>query len=83
MRWSGPTASSARCSTAPKEEDLSKGILESIDKDSYRVEKPALQKLQLSVVDAVIDPVLIAGGGHNVEPEFDRLSNILRSFNEQ
>src|SRR5207247_6301148 len=32
---------------APKEEDLSKGILESIDMDSYRVEKQAAMHIQL------------------------------------
>lgn len=68
---------------APKEEDLSKGILESIDMDSYRVEKQALQHLQLPDEDALIEPVPVAGGGHKAEPEFDKLSNILKSFNEQ
>src|SRR5690606_20538266 len=32
---------------SPKEEDLSKGILESIDMDSYRVEKKAARAIQL------------------------------------
>jgi type I restriction enzyme R subunit len=68
---------------APKEEDLSKGILESIDMDSYRVEKQAVQKLALPDEDAVIAPVPVAGGGQKPEPELDRLSNILKSFNEQ
>jgi type I restriction enzyme R subunit len=68
---------------APKEEDLSKGILESIDMDSYRVEKQSLLKLQLSDDEAVIDPVPVAGGVRKAEPQLDRLSNILKSFNEQ
>lgn len=67
---------------APKEEDLSKGILEAIDMDSYRVEKRAAQKIQLADEDAEIDPVPTSGGGHKSEPELDRLSNILRSFND-
>src|SRR6266404_5085690 len=33
---------------APKEEDLSKGILEGIDMDSYRAEKKAAMKLTLA-----------------------------------
>jgi hypothetical protein len=33
---------------APKEEDLSKGILEAIDMDSYRVEKQATMRIALS-----------------------------------
>ena len=67
---------------APEEEDLSKGILDAIDLDSYRVEKLAMQKIMLSDDDAEIDPVPTAGGGHQPELELDRLSNILRVFNE-
>ena len=67
---------------APREEDLSKGILEAIDMDSYRVEKQAAQRVQLSDQDAEIDPVPADGGGHKAEPELDRLSNIIRSFND-
>ena len=67
---------------APQEEDLSKGILETIDMDSYRVEKQAMQKIMLPDEDAEIDPVPASGGGHRPEPELDRLSNIIRSFNE-
>jgi type I restriction enzyme, R subunit len=68
---------------APIDEDLSKGILESIDMDSYRVEKQAAIKLQLPDQDAEIEPVPAEGGGRKAEPELDRLSNILRTFNDQ
>jgi type I restriction enzyme R subunit len=68
---------------APVEEDLSKGILESIDMDSYRVEKQAAAKIQLADADASIDPVPTSGGGRKPEPELDRLSNILKTFNDQ
>jgi type I restriction enzyme R subunit len=68
---------------APVEEDLSKGILDTIDMDSYRVEKRAAMKLQLPDEDAEIEPVPTSGGGHKPEPELDRLSNILKSFNDQ
>ena len=67
---------------APEEPDLSKGILDAIDLDSYRVEKQAMQRIMLPDEDAEIDPVPGAGGGHRGEPELDRLSNILRTFNE-
>jgi type I restriction enzyme R subunit len=67
---------------APKEEDLSKGILEAIDMDSYRVEKKAVQRIQLADTDVEIDPVPTDGGGGRPEPELDRLSNILQTFNE-
>jgi len=67
---------------APKEEDLSKGILEAIDMDSYRVEKRAAASIQLADQDVEIEPVPMDGGGGKAEPELDRLSNILKSFNE-
>ena len=68
---------------APVEEDLSKGILEAIDMDSYRVEKQAVVKIQLPDADAEIAPVPTTGGGHKPEPELDRLSNIIKAFNDQ
>jgi len=68
---------------APVEEDLSKGILEAIDMDSYRVEKKAVVKIQLPDEDAEIGPIPTEGGGHKPEPELDRLSNILKTFNDQ
>ena len=51
--------------------------------DSYRVEKPAAMKIQLPDEDAEIDPVPTSGGGAMPEPELDRLSNILKAFNDQ
>ncbi|HLE87358.1 MAG TPA: DEAD/DEAH box helicase family protein, partial [Candidatus Brocadiaceae bacterium] len=68
---------------APKEDDLSKGILETIDMDSYRVEIQAVHEIQLADNNAEIDPILIGGGGKKAEPELDRLSNIIRTFNDQ
>jgi len=68
---------------APVEEDLSKGILETIDMDSYRVEKKAAIKIQLPDADAEIEPVPTSGGGRRPEPELDRLSNIIKTFNDQ
>lgn len=68
---------------APKEEDLSKGILEAIDMDSYRVEKKAAVKIQLPDADAEIEAVPASGGGRKPEPELDLLSNILKTFNDQ
>ena len=67
---------------APKEEDLSKGILESIDMDSYRVEKQAAEKIRLAEEDGEIDPGTVTGGGHTLEPELDILSNIIKAFND-
>ncbi len=68
---------------APVEQDLSKGILEAIDMDSYRVEKQAVARIQLPDANAEIEPVPASGGGHKAEPDLERLSNILKTFNEQ
>lgn len=68
---------------APTEEDLSKGLLESIDMDSYRVEVRSSLSIALTDEDAEIEPVPTSGGGYLPEPELEILSNILRSFNEQ
>jgi type I restriction enzyme R subunit len=68
---------------APKEEDLAKGILESIDMDSYRVERKAAIKLALSDEDAEIAPIPTDTAAHKPEPVLDRLSSILKRFNEQ
>ena len=67
---------------SPREDDLSRGILEAIDMESYRVEKRASRSILLPDEDAMIDPVPTAGGGGRPEPEIDLLSNILRVFNE-
>ena len=67
---------------APEEVDLSKGLLEAIDLESYRVEKKAMQKIILPDEDAEIGPVPTTGGGSSPEPEMDRLSNIIKEFND-
>jgi type I restriction enzyme R subunit len=67
---------------APKEEDLSRGILETIDMDSYRAEVQASMSISLADEDAEIGAVPSAGGGGKPEPELDQLSNIIRSFND-
>jgi type I restriction enzyme, R subunit len=68
---------------APEEQDLSKGLIETIDMDSYRVEKQATIKIALPEADAEIEPVPTSGGGRKPEPELDLLSNIIKTFNDQ
>ena len=68
---------------APEEEDLSIGILEAIDMDSYRNEVRETMELTLADEDAEIGPVPTSGGGRKPEPVLDRLSNIIKAFNEQ
>jgi type I restriction enzyme R subunit len=68
---------------APHEDDLSKGILESIDMESYRAEVQSAISISLPDQDAEIGPVPTDAGGHMPDPELDRLSNIVRAFNDQ
>lgn len=67
---------------APKEEDLSKGVLESVDMDSYRVEAKASLKMAMEDIDAAVEPVPASSSGGVSEPEIDRLSNIIKTFND-
>jgi type I restriction enzyme, R subunit len=50
--------------------------------DSYRAEKRAAMKIIVRDEDAEIDPVPTSGGGRKPEPDLDRLSNILKTFND-
>ncbi len=68
---------------APMEEDLAKGILDAIDMDSYRAEKKAMIAIALPDADAEIEPVPTSGGGRKSEPEMDKLSNIVKAFNDR
>lgn len=67
---------------APKEEDLAAGILANIDLESYRAEKHTAIKIVLGDEDGTLDPIPAAGGGHRTDPELERLSAIVRSFND-
>ena len=67
---------------APKEEDFSKGVLETIDMDSYRVEAKAALKMSMDDADAVVEPVPPGSGGGGGDPEIEKLSNIIKAFND-
>lgn len=66
----------------PKGEDLSMGILESIDLDSYRVQAQAMLSIQLEDSNAEIDPVPTSTAKGKLETELDLLSAILNNFND-
>jgi len=50
--------------------------------DSYRAEKKATLAIALPDADAEIEPVPTSGGGRKPEPEMDKLSNIVKQFND-
>ena len=66
---------------APQEDDLSQGILQAIDMDSYRVERRTAMKLALPDEHGEIAPVPDEAGGANPEAEMERLSRIIADFN--
>ena len=67
---------------APVEEDLSRGILEAIDMDTYRSEKRATVNIQLDDEDAVIAPIQVERPGGIQEPLMEFLSIIVDEFNK-
>jgi type I restriction enzyme R subunit len=67
---------------APKEEDLSRGILEAIDLESYRAEAHSSLSIALSEDEGEIGPVPTEQGAGKPEPEMEHLSSILREFND-
>ncbi|MEO6562557.1 MAG: DEAD/DEAH box helicase family protein [Nitrosospira sp.] len=67
---------------APKEEDLSKGVLDTIDMDSYRPEVKASLSMGMADEDGTMEPAPPSGGGGGGDLEIDRLSNIIKAFND-
>ncbi|QKN24243.1 type I restriction endonuclease subunit R [Caproicibacterium lactatifermentans] len=67
---------------SPREDDLSEGILPTIDLDSYRNEAQEAVAIKLEDEDAEIAPVPAGKVGHIVEPEMDPLSQIISDFND-
>jgi type I restriction enzyme, R subunit len=64
------------------DDDLSEGILEAIDIDSYRVDQKETQNISL-VGETILDPAPTVGGGHSIDPKLELLSEIVRGFNEK
>jgi len=67
---------------APKEEDLSKGVLDAIDMDSYRPEVKAALSMSMEDEDGTVEPAPTSAGGGGKSTEIDKLSNIIKAFND-
>ena len=67
---------------SPRDDDLSEGILQTIDLSSYRNEAQEAIAIKLEDDDAEIAPVPAGTVGHIVEPEMDLLSKIIMDFND-
>lgn len=67
---------------SPQTDDLSAGILSTVDLDSYRNEAREAVAIKLEDEDAEIAPIPTGKVGHIVEPEMDPLSHIISEFND-
>lgn len=62
--------------------DLAKGILDNIDMDSYRLQLEATANIVMEQGDE-LKPIPTNMRGGTSDPEMDRLSNILQTFNDR
>lgn len=67
---------------SPQNDDLSQGILETIDLESYRNEAREAMAIKLEDENSEIAPVPAGKTGHIIEPELDLLSVIISEFND-
>ncbi len=67
---------------SPRGDDLSEGILQTVDLSSYRNEAQEAIAIKLEDADAEIAPVPTGKIGHIEEPELDLLSKIITDFND-
>ncbi|MBR3623486.1 MAG: type I restriction endonuclease subunit R [Selenomonadaceae bacterium] len=65
---------------SPVDDDLSKGILETIDLESYRNEAREAISIKLKDEDSELSPIPTESGGGLSEPDMDLLSAILNEF---
>ena len=67
---------------SPQDDDLSQGILETIDLESYRNEAHDAMQIKLEDSDSVVQPVPSGNGTNIIQPKMDLLSVILSDFND-
>lgn len=64
-------------------EDLAKGIIESINMDSYRLTRETAMNIAMEPDPMELDPAPADASGRTSEPELDELSNIVKQFNDR
>ena len=67
---------------SPEGEDLTAGLLEDVDLESYRVEAKQTMQIQLDNENGQIDPIPVSADVAIAVPELDTLSNILKEFHD-
>jgi type I restriction enzyme R subunit len=65
---------------SPEGEDLTAGLLESVDLESYRAEAKEQMSLTLANEDGEVEPVPISRGTGIPVPEMEKLSDIIQDF---
>ncbi|MDR0816502.1 MAG: hypothetical protein LBN28_03805 [Desulfovibrio sp.] len=68
---------------SPEDGDLSFGIIEAVDFDSYRAEAQAMISIQMGDADAEIEPIPIGGTFFIKEPEMEYLTEIINEFHKR
>jgi type I restriction enzyme R subunit len=64
-----------------KDDDLTEGLIDSIDFDKYRLIKNDEQKIELENKNTEIDPISVGTAKGTKEPDMRKLSDILDEFN--
>jgi type I restriction enzyme R subunit len=68
---------------SPREDDLSQGILDAIDLDSYRLEAQAQMAIAIEDKDAEVAPVPVGAAAGRPEAQLDPLTAIIDAFNQR
>ena len=68
---------------SPQSDDLTAGILETIDLDSYRLEKYESTSIALPNIDGAVEPLPAGGRSAHSDAKLEPLSVILQSFNDR
>lgn len=66
-----------------KMEDFTKGLLENVDFEKYRLVKEEERQIELENKDEQVKPVPVGSGAGKPEPELDFISNIIQDFNDK
>ena len=64
------------------QEDLAKGIIDNIDMDSYKIQLETVGKINIAS-EGQLKPIPTEMRGNSKETEMDKLSNIIKSFNDR
>lgn len=67
---------------SPRDDDLSEGILDSIDLNNYRPEARESMSIVLKDSDTEVAPIPTGKTGNIINPEMELLSNIVSEFND-